>query len=237
MLIAQRLQKKIGGKQILHEMDFSVNAGQFVTVLGPNGAGKSSLFKILSQATQPSAGEILYEGQAINKISSEYRKKIGVISHHTFLYDNLSALENLRFYGQAYQVNNLEARIKEVLRSVGLQMHIYDAVRTFSRGMQQRLAIARSILHDPQLLFLDEPYTGLDQSAIQVLNDVLAALHTEQRTLFMITHNYEDALTLSNKLMVINKGKLVYNEDSTGLLSHEFRELYLRLVRSDSKRA
>lgn len=237
MLVVENVEKSIGGKNILHPTSFEVPKGDFVTVLGPNGAGKSTLFKLLSLATSPSKGKIIINGKEATSTSADLRKEIGVISHHTFLYDNLSALENLRFYGQAYQVKDLEKRIKEVLRYVGLQLYIYDSVRTYSRGMQQRLAIARSILHNPSILFLDEPYTGLDQHAIQILNDVLASLNKEQRTLFMITHNYEDALSLSNRLMVIVKGKIVYDEDSSGIKADEFRRIYLQLVGSVEKHA
>ncbi|OEF96092.1 ABC transporter ATP-binding protein [Desulfuribacillus alkaliarsenatis] len=236
MLVVENIEKSIGGKNIISPVSFEVKQGEFVTVLGPNGAGKSTLFKLLSLATQPTKGKIFINGKQASSLSSDLRKEIGVISHHTFLYDNLSALENLRFYGQAYQVSNIEKRIKEVLRYVGLQMYTYDAVRTYSRGMQQRLAIARAILHNPAILFLDEPYTGLDQHAIQILNEVLESLHKDNRTLFMITHNYEDALALSNRLLVIAKGRIVYDADTTGIKSEEFRKIYLKLVGSEERR-
>ncbi|OEH86100.1 sodium ABC transporter ATP-binding protein [Desulfuribacillus stibiiarsenatis] len=237
MLAVKDISKSIGGKNIIHPVSFEVPEGQFVTVLGPNGAGKSTLFKLLSLATPPTTGSITINGKSAKDKSVALRKEIGVISHHTFLYDNLSALENLRFYGQAYEVKNLESRIKEVLRYVGLQLYIHDPVRTFSRGMQQRLSIARAILHSPSLLFLDEPYTGLDQQAIQILNDVLQSLHNEKRTLFMITHNYEEALTLSNRLLVLAKGSIIYDDISTGIRSDEFRRLYLQLVGGEVTRA
>lgn len=233
MLEVKNLTKSIGGKMIIHPTSFTVNQGEFVTVLGPNGAGKSTLFRLLSLVTKPSSGEICIAGKKVIHTDALMRREIGVISHHTFLYDNLSAYENLRFYGQAYQVPELERRIKEVLRYVGLQLYIHDPVRTYSRGMQQRLSIARAILHQPSLLFLDEPYTGLDQEAIQILNQVLETLHQEQRTLFMITHNYEDGLALSNRLFVINRGSFVYDAQTNGIQADEFRRVYLQLVGSE----
>jgi heme exporter protein A len=233
MLVAEQLEKSIGGKRIIHPISFKVTRGEFVTVLGPNGAGKSTLFKLLSLATQPSKGKIFINGSKATTLSSNLRKEIGVISHHTFLYDNLSALENLKFYGQAYQVCDLDKRIKEVLRFVGLQLYIHDPVRTYSRGMQQRLSIARAILHNPSILFLDEPYTGLDQHAIQILNSVLQSLNKDNRTIFMITHNYEEALTLSNRLIVLTKGKVVYDADTSGIKAEDFRRIYLELVGSE----
>ncbi len=236
MLVVENLEKSIGGKQIIHPVSFTVPKSQFVTVLGPNGAGKSTLFKMLSLATQPSKGNILIGGKKATINTADLRKEIGVISHQTFLYDNLSAFENLMFYGKAYQVANLHERIKDVLRYVGLQLYIHDPVRTFSRGMQQRLSIARAILHNPSLLFLDEPYTGLDQHAIQILNEVLGSLHQANHTLFMITHNYEEALTLSNRLIVINKGKFVYDAETTGIKAEDFRTIYLQLVGREKSR-
>jgi len=233
MLVAEQLEKNIGGKRIINPVSFKVTRGQFVTVLGPNGAGKSTLFRLLSLATQPSKGKIFINGKQATTTSSSLRKEIGVISHHTFLYDNLSALENLKFYGQAYQVRDLDKRIKEVLRFVGLQLYIHDPVRTYSRGMQQRLSIARAILHNPSILFLDEPYTGLDQHAIQILNNVLQSLNKDNRTIFMITHNYEEALTLSNRLIVLTKGKFVYDADTSGIRAEDFRRIYLELVGSE----
>jgi heme exporter protein A len=233
MLVAEQLEKNIGGKRIINPVSFKVTRGQFVTVLGPNGAGKSTLFRLLSLATQPSKGKIFINGKQATTTSSSLRKEIGVISHHTFLYDNLSALENLKFYGQAYKVRDLDKRIKEVLRFVGLQLYIHDPVRTYSRGMQQRLSIARAILHNPSILFLDEPYTGLDQHAIQILNNVLQSLNKDNRTIFMITHNYEEALTLSNRLIVLTKGKFVYDADTSGIRAEDFRRIYLELVGSE----
>ncbi len=230
MLRAENIEKNISGKKILYPLSLHIKEGEFVTVLGANGAGKSTLFKVLSMATQASKGKLYIGGQEAKVDNPRMREKIGVISHHSFLYDNLTALENLTYYGKAYSVVNLEKRIKEVLRFVGLNLYMYEPVRTYSRGMQQRLAIARAILHNPDILFLDEPYTGLDQEAIEILNNTIRQLHQEGKTIFMITHNYEDALRISNRLIVIAKGQKVYDEYSDGIKREDFRELYLKLV-------
>lgn len=170
------------------------------------------------------------EGQKAEDAERKLRRKIGVISHNTFLYDNLSAYENLAFYGKLYSVPNLRERIDAVLAEVGLQYVLHDPVRTFSRGMQQRLAIARAILHEPVLLFLDEPYTGLDQHAIDILNSVLVRLANHRRTIFMVTHNYEQGLELSQRVLILKKGRLVYSTETEGLKSAEFKELYRQYV-------
>lgn len=207
-----------------------IKPGEFVTVLGPNGAGKTTLLKILSLVLKPSQGQVYIEGQKAEDAERKLRQKIGVISHNTFLYDNLSAYENLTFYGKLYSVPNLRERIDAVLAEVGLQYVLHDPVRTFSRGMQQRLAIARAILHEPALLFLDEPYTGLDQHAIDILNGVLIRLANHRRTIFMVTHNYEQGLELSQRVLILKKGRLVYSTETEGLSSSEFKELYRQYV-------
>jgi heme ABC exporter ATP-binding subunit CcmA len=220
----------LGGKTILRGINLTIGPGEYVTVLGPNGAGKTTLLKILSLVTKPSAGEVFIGGVSAADCSPEVRRQIGVISHHTFLYDNLTAFENLAFYSKLYDVRNWKQRVEEVLAEVGLPYVLDDPVRTFSRGMQQRLSIARAILHQPSVLFLDEPYTGLDQQAIDILNRVLARLHDSGRTIFMITHNYEQGLELSDRVLIMDKGRLVF-EGATGTLTLDlFKELYRRHV-------
>ena len=201
-----------------------------MTVLGPNGAGKTTLLKILSLLIKPSSGKLFIGGVAADELNTKNKSKIGVISHNTFLYDNLSAYENLRFYGKLYQVPQLKDRIQQVLSEVGLNYVLHDPVRTFSRGMQQRLSIARAILHEPTILFLDEPYTGLDQNAIEILNSVLMRLTDNQRTIFMVTHNYEQGLELSNRVLILVKGRIAYATKTEGITSEGFKKLYRQHV-------
>nr|WP_227767909.1 heme ABC exporter ATP-binding protein CcmA [Zhaonella formicivorans] len=223
------LAYKIGGKSILKDINLDVAPGEFVTILGPNGAGKTTLLKLLSLLYKPTGGQIYVDGQ-LYRDNNELRKKIGVISHNTFLYDNLTAMENLQFYGKLYDVPRLQERIEQVLHEVGLEYAWNDPVRTFSRGMQQRLSIARAILHDPALLLLDEPYTGLDQHAIDILNNVLAQSVGRERTMFLVTHNYEQGLELSERVLILVKGQLVYEAKTAGLTADRFKELYLEHV-------
>ncbi|HHY59225.1 MAG TPA: heme ABC exporter ATP-binding protein CcmA [Clostridia bacterium] len=230
MIKAENVSKEIAGRLILKDINLAVQPGEFVTVLGPNGAGKTTLLKILSLVLKPSQGKVYIDGREAGEADRALRRKIGVISHNTFLYDNLSAYENLAFYGKLYGVPRLKERIEAVLEEVGLRYALHDPVRTFSRGMQQRLAIARAILHEPVLLFLDEPYTGLDQHAIDILNGVLRRLVDHRRTIFMVTHNYEQGLELSQRVVILNKGRLVYSTETDGLTGAQFKELYRRYV-------
>ena len=207
-----------------------IGQGEFVTVLGPNGAGKTTLLKTLALVIKPSQGKVYLDGKDAKDAEITLRQKMGMISHNTFLYDSLSAYENLTFYGKLYQVPDLPKRIDEVLKEVGLQYVLHDPVRTFSRGMQQRLSIARAILHDPAILFFDEPYTGLDQHAIDILNGVLARLASHNRTIFMVTHNYEQGLELSHRVLILNKGRIVYETKTDGLNPSQFKALYRQHV-------
>ena len=230
MIKAANLSKKIGSKSILRDINLHILKSQFVTVFGPNGAGKTTLLKTLALLMKPSTGEIMINGFDAKKDPVSISKQLGVISHQTFLYDNLTARENLQFYGRMYDVPNLRDRIYEVLNQVGLEFSLNDPVRTFSRGMQQRLAIARAILHDPAVLFLDEPYTGLDPHAIQILNSVLAGLNRDNRTIFMITHNFEEGLDLTDRVLIVVRGRIVYDGDNKALTRGELKQLYLQKV-------
>jgi len=224
------ITKTIGRKTILNNIDLHIKPGEFITVFGPNGAGKSTLLKILSLVNKPSKGQLTIDGNNAVENPAEIRNKIGVISHQTFLNENLTASENLNFYGKMYGVPDLKNRIYNVLDEVGLEFSLNDPVRTFSRGMQQRLAIARAILHDPAILYLDEPYTGLDPHAIQILNNVLAELHHNQRTVFLITHNFEEGVNLSNRILFVVKGRIVYDGKKDAINKDELKKLYLTKV-------
>lgn len=199
-------------------------------MLGPNGAGKTTLLKVLTLLTAPSGGTVYIDGRKAGEDQLRLRKSMGVISHSTFLYGNLTAYENLLFYGRMYDVPKLGPRIKEVIGEVGLQYSLNDPVRTFSRGMQQRLAIARAIIHDPDILFLDEPYTGLDQHAIEILNKVLLNLTNQKRTIYLITHNFEQGINLSDRTLILVGGTIVYDKPSKELTLEQIKADYLKHV-------
>ena len=211
MIRIHKLVKTFGHRVVLRGVDLDVNEGEFVTLIGANGAGKTTLLHIVATLSQPTAGEVLVGGHRLADSSTELRRYIGLVSHKTLLYDNLTADQNLRFYARMYDVPNAAARIAEVLGQVGLSGRQHDLVRTYSRGMQQRLAIARAILHNPPILLLDEPDTGLDQHATDMLAELLRAVDAGQRTILMTTHNLERALALGNRVVILARGKIVYD--------------------------
>lgn len=208
MIEVRKLVKTFGLKPVLRGMDFSVESGEFVAILGPNGAGKTTFLRILATLSRPTMGEVLIAGWRLPSQATEVRYLIGVVSHQPLLYGDLTAEENLRFYSRMYGVSELEARIDEVLDIVGLNVRRLDLVRKFSRGMQQRLTIARAILHAPQLLLFDEPHTGLDQEAAGMLDKVLRDVAGRGHTVVMTSHDLPRAVDLATRVDILSKGKI-----------------------------
>jgi len=207
-------------------VNLSVPDGQFVTLVGPNGAGKTTMLRILATLSRPTSGTVKIGGHELPKGAGQARRSIGLVSHQTLLYGDLSAQENLRFYGRMYDVADLDARITQVLEMVGLAHRRRDPVRTFSRGMQQRLAIARAVLHRPSLMLLDEPYTGLDQDAAARLEAVMSSVGTEGRTVVMTTHDLERGLAVADRVVILAKGRVVFEANRDELDTAAFKEAY-----------
>lgn len=209
LITVRNLIKRFGAKIVLRQMDFTVETGEFVALLGPNGAGKTTFIRILASLARPSLGEVWISGFRLPQQAAAVRRRLGVVSHQPLLYGDLSALENLQFFGRMYAVPALARRIQEVLELVGLSARQRDLVRTFSRGMQQRLAIGRAILHDPDLLLLDEPHTGLDQDACDMLDTALKQVATRGRTVVMTSHDLARIQDLASRFDVLTAGRIV----------------------------
>ena len=208
-IVIRNLTHRFGHFAALQDIGLVVPTGQTFALFGPNGAGKTTLLRAIAALTKPSAGEIWVCGDNARRDPERIRKNIGFISHHTMLYDDLTARENLAFYGRVYGLQNLDARVGEVLLAVGLTDRQRDRVRDFSRGMKQRLAIARSILHRPPILLLDEPFTGLDTAAQSMLSNLLIALKAEGRTVFLATHDFAHGLALADRFGILCRGRLI----------------------------
>lgn len=202
----RRLIKRFGLKTVLAGLDFSVTPGEFVAILGPNGAGKTTFLRILASLSRPTMGLVRIAGYILPGQAAGVRRRLGVVSHQSLLYGDLTAEENLRFYARMYSVLNAEQRIQQVLELVGLHLRRRDLVRTFSRGMQQRLAIGRAVLHDPEVMLFDEPHTGLDQDACVMLDGVLREVAARGRTVVMTSHDLARAGDLATRFDVISRG-------------------------------
>ncbi|WP_408955601.1 heme ABC exporter ATP-binding protein CcmA [Natroniella sp. ANB-PHB2] len=229
-LAVNNLKKKLNGKELLTGIDFNLTEGEILSIFGPNGAGKTTLLNLLSTATNPTTGRIEIMGQDIIEDSIIIKEQVGLISHETFFYDKLTAYENLEFYGKMYSITDLDNRIFRVIKEVGLKYCLHDFVATFSRGMKQRLAIARAILHLPKLLLLDEPYTGLDQHAIEMLNGIVKKLNEQGRTIVTVTHNLQQGLKISDQFLILIDGRIEFAANSQEFTTTELKEKYSGLL-------
>ncbi|MBN2547810.1 MAG: heme ABC exporter ATP-binding protein CcmA [Anaerolineales bacterium] len=209
MIETRKLVKRFGLKTVLRGVDFQVQEGEFVALLGPNGAGKTTFLRILASLSRPSMGEVRIAGHRLPEQAAHVRRTLGVVSHLPLLYGDLSAEENLQFYGRMYSVPDLVHRIDEVLVMVDLASRRRDLVRTFSRGMQQRLAIGRAVLHDPLVMLLDEPHTGLDQDACVMLDNVLREVAARGRTVVMTSHDLARAADLASRFDILSRGTII----------------------------
>jgi len=208
MIEVHRLYKRFGPKTVLRDLDFQVAQGEFVALLGPNGAGKTTFLRILSSLSRATLGEVKIAGHRLPHQAAEVRQRLGVVSHMPLLYGDLTAEENLQFYGRLYSIPTLQQRIEAILEQVGLLNRRKDLVRTFSRGMQQRLAIGRAVLHDPEVLLLDEPHTGLDQDACEMLDGALKQVAARGRTVVMTSHDLARAQELASRFDVLARGRI-----------------------------
>jgi heme exporter protein A len=206
MITVKKLVKRFGLKTVLRGVDFEVQPGEFVALLGPNGAGKTTFLRILASLSRPSVGHVTIAGYQLPNQAAQVRARLGVVSHLPLLYGDLTAEENLSFYARMYNIADPQARITEVLGMVGLEHRRRDLVRTFSRGMQQRLAIGRAVLHDPDVVLFDEPYTGLDQDASTMLDEVLKTVAAKGRTVVMTSHDLARAEDLATRFDILSRG-------------------------------
>lgn len=224
------LTRSYGYRRILRGIDLVVEQGEILTIFGPNGAGKSTLIRVLSTSIHPGEGTARIAGCDLRHQGEEIRRAIGVVSHRSFLYGSLTARENLHFYASLYGLNEREERAGKLLAMLGLEDRQDDPVRTFSRGMEQRLAIARAILHDPKVLLLDEPYTGLDQHAVRVLNDVLLEVRGAGKGIILTTHDLGRGLEVSDSVAILVGGRIVYREKAARIGLPELESVYYEHV-------
>lgn len=227
---AEGIRKEFGNFEALRGVDLGLEKGEFFTLFGPNGAGKTTFIKLLATLIKPSSGTLIVSGFNAKKEAHSIRKITGVISHDPYLYENLSAYENIKFFATLYEVENIHASAENVIERVGLGNRMHDLVRNFSRGMKQRLAVARAIVHEPSILLLDEPYTGLDQHGAHVFGEMLAQLKSDNRTILMTTHNIEEGLDLSDRVGILTGGRMVYECARGGISKEVFKKLYISKV-------
>lgn len=226
MIKVRRLVKRFGVKTVLRGLDFEVEQGEFVALLGPNGAGKTTFLRILASLSRPTLGEVQISGYSLPAQAAAVRARLGVVTHLPLLYGDLTAEENLRFYGRMYGITDIKRKIDEVIEVVGLASRRADLVRTFSRGMQQRLAIGRAILHDPEVMLFDEPHTGLDQDACDMLDRLLRDVAGRGRTVVMTSHDLVRVENLATRFDVLSRGVIAASAARDDLGSHNLLDFY-----------
>ncbi|GAB6062536.1 heme ABC exporter ATP-binding protein CcmA [Deferrisoma palaeochoriense] len=229
-LTVEGLRRAFAGVEALRGVSFTLDEGEFLCLFGPNGAGKSTLLKILATLLRPTSGTVRIRGFDLEDDPEAFRARLGMVSHQSFLYDDLTARENLEFYAGLYGVADPAGRAEELLRQVDLYDRRDSPVGAFSRGMQQRLTIARALVNDPDLLLLDEPYTGLDEHAASVLRERLRALRDRRRTIVMVTHNLRRGIESATRLGILARGRLVFLAGRDEVNADGFEDTYFRCM-------
>ena len=221
-LTFEEVSKHFGRRRALAAVSLRCEAGQIVVLLGPNGAGKSTLLSIASTLLVPSAGQVSY-GDHRRADGAALRARIGLLGHDLYLYAELSAAENLRFFARLHGVEDVEGRVTAALDRAGLTARRDDAVSGFSRGMRQRLALERALLHQPRLVLLDEPFTGLDDAATAALRRRLAGLREQGCIVVVTTHDLETIEPIADRAVALQNGRLVPIGPGSGSLRERYR--------------
>jgi heme exporter protein A len=223
------LTRAFGVRKALDGVDLVLPERAFLSVFGPNGAGKTTLIKVLTTLLNPTSGTAHVLGMDVVRDAVELRTHIGLISHNPLLYPDLTAEENLLFFADMYGVEQPHVRVNELLEAVELDHRRLDLTRTFSRGMLQRLSIARALLHRPEVLFLDEPYSGLDPHAMDILDGLIAQIRGNH-TFVMISHDLDKGLELCSHALILAKGRVVMFEQREAIDDAAFRQTYRSTV-------
>ncbi len=232
MINIKSVSKSFGMKPVLRNTTLDIAPGEFTALIGPNGSGKTTLLRIIATLLRPNTGQVTVAGLNPDTRAYTVRQMLGVVSHQTLLYDNLTAHENLLFYARLYNISDYAERISMVLNEVDLTNWKDTLVRKFSHGMQQRLSIARAILHKPKVILCDEPHTGLDQKASIRLDEILQSTAASGNTVLMITHDLKHALALSDKVAILHKGQIAYHGYTADLSLDAFANQYHEIISS-----
>lgn len=225
----KKLTKVFGDRKALDKVSIGVPEGAFLSIFGPNGAGKTTLVRTLATLSRATSGTALVAGFDAKEEPDKVREHIGLISHNPMLYPDLTAMENLMFTAQLYGVVNAEERVRGLLRAVELDHRRFDVVRTFSRGMTQRLSIARALMNDPDVVFLDEPYAGLDPHAVEIFDGLIEQLR-DGRTFIMVSHDLQKGFDVCTHALVLARGRVVSYAPKEDIDFEQFRQLYRETV-------
>ena len=230
MINATHLVKTFGRRRVLNDLNLSIVSGEIVALIGKNGAGKTTLVRILATLLKPNAGIITFNNDPMHENLIRVRRQLGVVLHGPMLYPNLNARENLSFYGRLFSIQNLNERIELLLSEVDLTSRAEDLVRTYSRGMQQRLSVIRSILHDPDVLLWDEPYTGLDENSSDKLDIILKQKAEGGKSILLTTHDLDRVFSVATRVDIVHKGKIAFSSPIKKIGQHELVKTYKEIT-------
>jgi len=207
----RNVSKYYGDLAALVGAQLRVGPGESILLYGPNGAGKTTLLSLLATAARPSEGEVLFDGRNVRQHAAAAKAAIGFVSHSTFLYGDLTVRENLEFFGTLFALAQAEKKIAAALEFFTLGRRAHTQVRKLSRGLQQRVSLARALLHEPKFLLLDEPFTGLDAATVATLESLMRQLPAEGRTVVFSTHDFERGAALARRLVALEAGSIRYD--------------------------
>ncbi len=237
MIQTENLTKAFGATTAVDKLTFEVKEGEVFGFLGPNGAGKTTTVRLLTSLIEPSAGTARVNGYQLGKANKDIRRTVGILTETPGMYDNLSAEYNLRIYASLYEVKDIKGQVEKYLRMLGLWERRFDEAGSFSKGMKQKLAIARALLHEPPLLFLDEPTSALDPEAAHLVREFIEDLRKEGRTIFLCTHNLDEADRLCDRIGVF-KTRLIVIDTPANLRAQLFeRKVVFHLKDADDRLA
>jgi len=231
----KNLVKEFNGRKVLDGISFEVEEGEVFGYLGPNGAGKTTTLRIILGLLNPTSGKAIVMGKNLAE-DDEARKKIGVVLENDGLYEDLSAFDNLEYYAQLYDVSNRKEKIEDLLRFVGLYERRREKVGVFSKGMRRKLAIARAIIHDPEILFLDEPSAGLDPEAQRMVRNLIVELSRKGRTIFLNSHDLDEVQRICDRIAILQRGRLMVC-DAVENLRKKFSKPVTAISTTDEKSA
>lgn len=221
---ATGVRKDFGDRRVLHNLDLQVGWGEIAALFGANGAGKTTLLRILAGLARPDDGQLHIGNRRVHRGGNAARRLIGFVGHESLLYNDLTCRENLAFYGQLYGIANIDLRIQQVLEQVGLSDRRNRRVRTLSHGMQKRLSVARAILHEPTVLLMDEPESGLDQASTETLGRLLWDWAAAGKSVLMTTHSDQTGLAWADRVLALSGGRLAYDAAAAQTTAADLRD-------------
>ena len=227
------LSKHFGPTTALAGVDISLQPGEFLTIFGPNGSGKTTMMRIIASLSRPSTGSVELFGQNIRRAPAHARQRIGFVTHRSLLYSSLSGFQNVHFFARMFGVDNAADRAREILSAMGLEHRMDDKVSTYSRGMEQRCAIARALVHHPDVLLLDEPFSGLDPDATARLQTLLAAPEGESRTVILTSHDLTYGAKNADRVAILTRGHLVFTANVEQIAGGTMPDIYREHTRGN----